>query len=1150
MKRLIILAALALMAPPASANAVPPTITETTFSAVTTTSALLEATVNPGGKSTPYHFEYGTTDCEAGPCKAVPSPDASAGNGTAPVKLTFPLTGLTPNTTYHFRLLAKNSESPLDPETNEREYIKGPDTTFTTHALPPVFEPCPNEAFRADLPSAQLPDCRAYEQATPLNKNAGEATSVPWLQAAADDGDAVTFLSDAGFPDAEGAQDMPLYLATRGQNGWSSQGVLPSGTLAPHDARILGWLPDLSEVFSRAVKYGAPLTAAFLSRPGQGPGTRTIAPFTLEAGYAYADSSADERLVLYEEIDKVTGTSTLWLWDRTTDFGKEVSVLNDGVTPPSTGGAFAGPYDWTNGTDPDSLSEGGANRTYDTHDSNVLADDASSVIFTASETGQLYLRKNPTQDPSPVDPQGNCTDPALACTIQISRSRKTNGKKPDGTDSAGTRPAVFHAASADGRYTFFTSSEKLTNDANTGVEPEGSPAIASADLSTEPPSVDMNFLPTRATALASDDEFIYWVNPERESIGKAPLEGGEDEPGFIGDVKANGVAVDDTYIYWTEGVAKTGDDDGTGRISRANKLDGSELKPNFITGATGPTGIAVNGTHIFWADHRFAFYGGEKIMRADIAGGDPEVYGIDSEGRPAPINADSLALDAANLFVGGGNSEISRSVIRMSLSDETDYESWQGNDGKASTYSFGDPARYRGMAVDEGYVYWANSHGGPIGRVTIDGTQANQAFIAKAGYPQGLTLSGDHLYFSANQEVQPNPGADLYRYDSSTDQLTDLTVDTDSANGAEVVGVVGTSTDGSRVYFAANGVLDEEPNSRGESAEPGNCKVGTGSCNVYLAQNGTIRFIARVEVEAGVDVGTGSPVATANWAPTPSTCSAAYFTCPRTSRLSADGRYLLFTSSRRLTEYDNADTPVLYRYDSATDSVLCVSCNPSGERPHGVPRLTSILRPSTETPGPSGSFLSKAFSADGSRVFFETTDGLVGSDLDGLGGCPAVGSFNQNKIFRACQDVYQWQAPDTYGCERQDGCLYLLSPGDDASPSFFAGASASGDDAFIFTRAQLVGSDRDQLRDVYDLRVSGGLASQYPVPPVICDAANSCKLGPATPPNTPSPGTVGFQGAADPPVKRARCPKGKVRKKGRCVKKAKRKRKHKKGTRR
>ena len=1146
---------------PATAQADPPTITETTFSAVSTSSATLEATIDPGERATSYHFEYGTSDCESSPCTRAPADDAvitkPQPGDPVPVAVSFHLAGLDPDTTYHFRALATNNELA------KGTYIKGPEATFTTHALPPTFGPCPNDAFRSGLPSATLPDCRAYEQATPLNKNAGEATSVPWLQAAADDGNAVTFLSDAGFPDAEGAQDMPLFLATRGQNGWSSQGVLPSGTLAHHDARILGWLPGLEEVFSLARNQGAPPITSFLSRPGVGPGTKTIAAFSPKTSYAYADSSADGRLVLFEEVSDATGKSTLWLWDRSAGTKTEVSVMNDGVSPPAPGGAFAGPYDWVYRTNARSLSKGGSNRTYYTHDSNVLSDDGSALFFTASETGQLYLRKNLAEALSPVDSEGDCIDPELACTIQVSKSRKTNGKGPDDTDAAGTRPAVFHTASADGRYVFFTSSEKLTNDANTGPEPEA-PTIGSVDLSSEPPAVIPDFLPARASGLAIDDQYIYWADPVAATIGRAELDGDDLRPGFIvtGPGSPQYVAVDDTHIYWSNRAEGEEPEESPptssiptrseGTIGRAD-IDGdpASVEPDFITGASDPQGIALSDEYIYWANAAMLRKPADTaISRAELDGANVERRFLHTpfNGRPR-----SVAVDADHIYwtehlrQTGGDGAM---VWRADLSDGSNKLSlYEGREFPPpdETPQF---ANLQGLTVTSSHLYWVRRATKTIARANLDLTGVDRELISAEGSLEGIAVDDQRLFFSANGNSLPNPGNDLYRYDSDTDQLADITADPLTENGAEVRALLGVSDDGSRVYFAAKGVLTGDPNFRGETAEPGDCAAAgegeNGACNVYLLEGNQIRFIARLPTDT----------IERNWAPTPAPGLPS-----KTSRITPEGRYLLFTSSRQLTDYDNAGLPVIYRYDAAIDSLLCVSCNPSGERPStyrlggGIvrlgPSLSGTLRPSAEVPGPSGSFLSKALSTDGSRVFFQATDGLVGNDIDGLDGCPVVGSFDQK--FPSCLDVYQWQAPDTATCTDPSGCLYLLSPGDDDSPSFFAGASASGDDAFIFTRAQLVGSDRDQLRDVYDLRVGGGLASQYPVPPVICDAADSCKLGPTAPPETPSPGTAGFQGAADPLPKRKKCGKGKVRKKGKCVKKkAKRHRQgnHKKATRR
>ena len=85
-------------------------------------------------------------------------------------------------------------------------------------------------------------------------------------------------------------------------------------------------------------------------------------------------------------------------------------------------------------------------------------------------------------------------------------------------------------------------------------------------------------------------------------------------------------------------------------------------------------------------------------------------------------------------------------------------------------------------------------------------------------------------------------GSDLYRYDSSSGQLHDLTVDHSSDPvGADVLGVLGISGDGSYVYFVANGVLAANAGAEGSHASQGDCgawSTGTvGTCNLYLSQN-------------------------------------------------------------------------------------------------------------------------------------------------------------------------------------------------------------------------------------------------------------------------------------------------------------------------
>jgi hypothetical protein len=84
----------------------PPTAETKAASSVTQTAATLNATVNPNGPEvSECKFEYGTTTSygSSAPCSSPP------GSGGSPVAVSGSVTGLTANTTYHFRIVSKNS---------------------------------------------------------------------------------------------------------------------------------------------------------------------------------------------------------------------------------------------------------------------------------------------------------------------------------------------------------------------------------------------------------------------------------------------------------------------------------------------------------------------------------------------------------------------------------------------------------------------------------------------------------------------------------------------------------------------------------------------------------------------------------------------------------------------------------------------------------------------------------------------------------------------------------------------------------------------------------------------------------------------------------------------------------------------------------
>jgi hypothetical protein len=88
---------------------------------ITASSATLKGTIDPRGQATDYYFQYGTT-----PAYGLQTPPVAAGSANAESKVTQPIAGLQPYTTYHFRVVAS---SPTGTAT-------GKDVTFTTKKIP------------------------------------------------------------------------------------------------------------------------------------------------------------------------------------------------------------------------------------------------------------------------------------------------------------------------------------------------------------------------------------------------------------------------------------------------------------------------------------------------------------------------------------------------------------------------------------------------------------------------------------------------------------------------------------------------------------------------------------------------------------------------------------------------------------------------------------------------------------------------------------------------------------------------------------------------------------------------------------------------------------------------------------------------------
>ncbi len=386
--------------------------------------------------------------------------------------------------------------------------------------------------------------------------------------------------------------------------------------------------------------------------------------------------------------------------------------------------------------------------------------------------------------------------------------------------------------------------------------------------------------------------------------------------------------------------------------------------------------------------------------------------------------------------------------------------------------------------------------------------------------PEYMTASSDgsRIFFLDEEHLtgeSSKQGSDLYEYDLNApvgSRLTDLTVDNRLGEVANVAQVLGSSEDGSYVYFAAAGVLAAGAK-HGECGGNGVPSGDIETCNWYVWHGGVTRFVAALSAEDYPDWSspklTGLPV-----------------------RVSPDGRWLVFMSNRNLTGYDTHDAlsgrpdEEVYLYDASNDRLVCASCDPSGARPVGVEngaagRLVGAVGESdtwhaANVPPWTAEDLSSAryqsrYLSDTGRLFFDSNDALVSGDVNGT------------------EDVYEYEPPGVGDCSgslpsfgvRSGGCVGLVSSGTSAEESAFLDASGMGGDVFFLTTAKLASQDFDTALDVYDAHeCTTGVPcfASVPVSPPVCSTGDSCKAAPSPqPPVFGSPSSATFSGAGNVP---------------------------------
>ncbi len=237
-------------------------IGETWSTEVGTDAAQLHAEVNPLGIPATGYFEYvddagfkasGFAGASRKPSEGQSPLDLGSGESMSPHSVQ--LSSLAPGTLYHYRLVADNAL--LD------QPVQGEEHTFTTFPIPADPLPCPNDSLRSGL-SVRLPDCRAYEMVSPVEKgNADISVRIngagfpAGLDQSAFDGESLTYSSEKAFGDAISAPYASQYVASRdSETGrWSSHGISPPregeslsdvGNVK-FDVQFKAFSPDLAE---------------------------------------------------------------------------------------------------------------------------------------------------------------------------------------------------------------------------------------------------------------------------------------------------------------------------------------------------------------------------------------------------------------------------------------------------------------------------------------------------------------------------------------------------------------------------------------------------------------------------------------------------------------------------------------------------------------------------------------------------------------------------------------------------------------------------------------------------------------------------------------------------------------------------------------
>ena len=378
--------------------------------------------------------------------------DFGAGEGT--VRRRAQVYPLAPGTTYRYRLIATDNFATLSSETKSFR-------TLAAHS--PEAGSCPaNEAFRSG-PSASLPDCRAYELVSPLDKGGSDIRVLETnghepavLEQSSESGDSLAFGSVRAFGDAASAPWTSQYIAQRIAGAeWQTHSIdsprIEDGTgspLAQADTEFKYFSPDLCDTWQ--IPYAEPpLSAGALTgfhnlyrrtdrlcgsegyealaprgKPGLAPGA---GGFVLEL----EGVSADGTHAIFRSNGKLAPggkAGSFQLYESVRGASPRFVCLKPGGAPVA-GGCTAG--------------SGPRAETRGTNVSGAISKDGQRIYWTDEVEDKLYVRIGGTQ------------------TLDVSKAAE---------DEAKAKGSSFWGAASDGSRAIFTTGGRLYRFTLAGAE--------------------------------------------------------------------------------------------------------------------------------------------------------------------------------------------------------------------------------------------------------------------------------------------------------------------------------------------------------------------------------------------------------------------------------------------------------------------------------------------------------------------------------------------------------------------------------------------------------------------------------------------------------------------------------------------------------